>query len=135
MTKKLLLGALVGGAAAYFTWKKLPQGKQAELQSQLQDVSHDVADQVTDYALNALDIIDEKLAEHDSSLDDASEKASEYFGKVRDAVKNGTDKAVSHFTDDDFDEQTADIRKELANAKKGDDIVIDATDKEDTDQD
>ena len=130
MTKKLFLGALVGGAAAYFTWKKLPQEKQAELQSQFQDVSHDVADQVTDYALNALDIIDEKLAEHDSSLDDASEKASEYFDKVRTAVKSSTDKAVSHFTVDDFDEQTADIRKELADAKKDDDIVIDETDKD-----
>ena len=130
MTKKLLFGALVGGAAAYLTWKKLPQEKQAQLQDQWQEMTHDIADQVTDYALNALDIVDEKLAEHDASLDDATDKANEYFGKVRDAVKNGTEKAVSHFTDEDFDKQTADIRQELADAKKDDDIVIDATDKQ-----
>lgn len=130
MTKKLFLGALVGGAAAYYTWKKLPQAKKDQLQDRFNDVSHEAADQVTDYALNALDILDEKLAEHDASLDNASDKAGEYFGKVRDAVKHGADKAVSHFTDDDFDEQTADIRQELADAKKGDDIVIDATDEQ-----
>lgn len=126
MSKKMLLGALIGGVATYAAWKKLPLEKQQQLRDQVADFGRDVADQATDYALEALDIVDEKLAEHDANFD----KASSAFDKARDIVKDGAGKAVNHFTDDDFDQQTADIRAKLAgqkNKNNDDDIVIDAT--------
>ena len=106
MTKKVLAGFLVGGAAAFGAWQSLSADKKKQIKQAVADKTHDAVDYATDYAINALDLAD---------------------GMVQD-VK---DQAVNHFTNDDFDEQTAQIREELAKAQSDtssqDDIVIDKT--------
>lgn len=126
MSKKMLLGALTGGMATYLAWKKLPVVKRQQLKEQASALGRELADQATDYALEALDIVDEKMAEHDASLN----QASDTWNKFSQVVKDGTGKVANHFTDDDFDRQTADIRAKLAGQKADDDIVIDATHEE-----
>lgn len=141
MSKKILIGALLGGIATAAAWKLMPNEKKATLKQRVNDTATDLADRTTDYALDALDIVDAKMAEAE---------ADDKFSGVVDSVKGAKDKAkqtASHLADrltnDDFDAETADIRQELANAAHpddnddrvvDDDIVIDATDKAD-DQD
>ena len=135
MSKKVLIGALLGSVATAAAWKLLPNEKKAVLKQRVNETATDLADWTTDYALDALDIVDAKLAETE---------ATDRFSGVVDGVKGAKDKAkqkASHLADrltnDDFDQETADIRRELAadahpddndDPVVDDDIVIDATD-------
>lgn len=138
MTKKVLAGFLVGGAAAFGAWQALSADKKKQIKQAVADKTHEAMDYATDYAINALDIAD-------GMVQDAKEQAADKFGdkfndladsvkKGADAVKKSADQAVDHFTNDDFDEQTAQIREELAKAQADsssqDDIVIDKTEDE-----
>ncbi len=138
MTKKVLAGFLVGGAAAFGAWQALSADKKKQIKQAVADKTHEAMDYATDYAINALDIAD-------GMVQDAKEQAVDKFGdkfndladsvkKGADAVKKSADQAVDHFTNDNFDEQTAQIRDELAKAQADssnqDDIVIDKTEDE-----
>lgn len=125
MTKKMLLGMLVGTAATYAAWKTLAPEKKAALKEKVDATLNETVDYVTDYALEALDIVDDMM--NDSSLADKVSNAAETVNNVTDKVKNGTSKVVNKMTNDDFDQQTAAIREELAQSQPEDDIVIDAT--------
>ena len=141
MSKKALLGTILGSVATVAAWKLLPSAKKTALKQRVNATATDFADRTTDYALDALDIVDAKMAESE---------ADEKFSGVVDSVKGAKDKAkqtASHLADrltnDDFDRETADIRQELANAIHpddndyqvvDDDIVIDATDADDQDE-
>ena len=109
MSKNLLLGTILGGAATYVVWKCLSDKQKNNIKKNVNSYVNEVADASTDYALNALDIIDEKLAEHDASekLDDLGSR----FSKTADKVKSKANHVVDHFTNDDSDP----------------DIIIDAT--------
>ena len=124
MSKNLLLGTILGGAATYVVWKCLSDKQKNDIKKNVNSYVNEVADASTDYALNALDIIDEKLAEHDASekLDDLSSR----FSKTADKVKSKANHVVDHFTNDDFDKKTAEIRQQLAKSADPD-IIIDAT--------
>ena len=127
MSKNLLLGTILGGAATYVAWKCLSDKQKNDIKKNVGSYVTEVADASTDYALNALDIIDEKLAEHDASekLNDLSNR----FNKTADKVKDKASHVVDHFTNDDFDKETAEIRQQLAN-NADPDIIIDATDQD-----
>ena len=108
MSKKVLMGALLGGLATAAAWKLMPNEKKATLKQRVNDTATDLADRTTDYALDALDIVDAKMAEAE---------ADDKFSGVVDSVKGAKDKAkqtASHLADrltnDNFDEETADIR-------------------------
>lgn len=134
MNKKALIGALLGSAATAAAWKLLPNEKKALLKQRVNETATDLADWSTDYALDALDIVDAKMAETE---------AADRFNGLVDGVKDAKDKAkhtadrlADRLTNDDFDKETADIRRELAAASHpddnddpvvDDDIVIDAT--------
>lgn len=131
MTKKVLAGFLVGGAAAFGAWQSLSADKKKQIKQAVADKTHDAVDYATDYAINALDLAD-------GMVQDVKEQAVDKFGdlagsvkKGADTVKKSADQAVNNFTNDDFDEQTAQIREELAKAQSDtssqDDIVIDKT--------
>lgn len=136
MAKKLLAGFLVGGAAAFGAWQALDANKKKQIKQTIADKTHEATDYATDYAINALDLADGMVHDFKSQ---AVDKFGDKFDDLSNAVKKGAgtvkksaDQAVNHFTNDDFDEQTAEIREELANAKKSfnddqDDIVIDQT--------
>lgn len=125
MSKKLFAGALLGGAVTAAAWALLPAKKRQALCERISDQVTDWTDYATDYALTALDIVDERLAKMDNS---------EVAANVKNAaqkVKDKKDHVIDHLTNEDFDEQTAAIREKLASASgkddQDDDIVIDAT--------
>ncbi|EEW53634.1 hypothetical protein [Limosilactobacillus antri] len=125
MSKKLLAGIVFGSVATAAGWALLPEAKRQELRARANSKLNDAADYVTDYALTALDIVDERLAEMDNAgVADGLKAATQ-------KVKAKKDQVVDHLANDDFDEQTAAIREKLANASpaadQDDDIVIDAT--------
>lgn len=138
MSKKLLMGALLGSVATAAAWKLLPADKKAALKEQVNVTASDWAELASDYALNALDIVDAKMAESTTG-----DKLAGVVDGVK-SVKGKAKQTASHLTDrltnDQFDEETADIRQELANASHpddnddrvvDDDIIIDATDQAD----
>ncbi|MCD7132244.1 cytochrome P450 [Limosilactobacillus balticus] len=129
MSKKLLAGILLGGAATYAAWKKMAPAKKEALKESVDEKINKVADYVTDYTLDALDIVDDLMS--DSNLNDKVSGAADAVNNVKGKVKDSASKVVNHMTNDDFDKQTADIREELAKNKEADednnDIIIDAT--------
>lgn len=133
MSKKLFAGILLGGAATAASWVLLPEKKRQVLRDQVSTKVNDITDYVTDYALTALDIVDERLAEVDNAGIAGNVKAA---GQK---IKDKKDQVVDHLTNDEFDQQTAAIREKLAQAGSSkenpdDDIVIDATnDSDDSD--
>ena len=124
MTKKVLAGFLVGGAAAFGAWQALSADKKKQIKQAVADKTHD-----------ALDLADGMVQDvKEQAVDKFGDKFSDLAGSVKkgaDTVKKSADQAVNHFTNDDFDEQTAQIREELAKAQSDtssqDDIVIDKT--------
>lgn len=125
MSKKLFAGILLGGVATAATWAMLPAKKRQTLCEQISNHVTDWTDYATDYALTALDIVDERLAEMDNN---------EVLANIKDAgqkFNEKKDQVVDRLTNDDFDEQTATIREKLARAASqdddSDDIIIDAT--------
>ncbi|WP_076461250.1 hypothetical protein [Limosilactobacillus caccae] len=137
MSKKLLAGMMLGGAATYAAWKKMAPVKKEALKQKFNDTFNQVADYVTDYTLDALDIVDGMMS--DAKLNDKVSGAADAVSNVTSKVKGGASKVVDKMTNDDFDQQTADIREELAKSGEtdaaDDDIVIDATsDKKDEEE-
>ena len=62
MSKNLLLGTILGGAATYVAWKCLSDKQKNDIKKNVGSYVTEVADASTDYALNALDIIDFSLS-------------------------------------------------------------------------
>lgn len=125
MSKKLLTGILLGSAATAASWAMLPLAKREALRAQAAEKVNDLADYVTDYALTALDIVDERLAEMDNA------GVADNLKSATQKVMDKKDQVIDHLTNDDFDAQTAAIREKLSKASAedadDDDIVIDAT--------
>ena len=121
MSKKLLTGMLLGGAAAA-GWHLLDAGKKAALKEKATTCLQDASDFATDYALEVLDIADGLVAD--------------YAAKFTDKVADFKDEMAGHpanlakaMKTSDFEQETDAIRSELANAHEAseDDIVIDHT--------
>lgn len=138
MGKKFLAGLAFGGAAAYVAWQTLTPAQKEELKVKVTDKAYDLMDFVTDYSLNALDIVD-------GLTQDYTDQAADRFNDLKSTVKNTTDKVTEtvndkfgqvsqQFTSADFDDEIADIRSALAGANSEDvseddgDIIIDQTD-------
>lgn len=92
------------------------------------------------YTAESINAAEGFLEEHDAA--GKLQKAVDTVGKAYESVKTGSDKVADHFTNEHFDEQTAEIRNQLAHEHEDDadeeDIVIDATsdqDKDETDDD
>ena len=122
MGKKFATGLLIGGATALLTWKSLSREKKQRLSSQLQRGWDETMDAATNYAMDFLDWADGVAA--DSQL-----AANEKWASAKAQVKQQADRVADHFSNEDFDEETAEIRDALSNAKDSgegqDDIVID----------
>lgn len=138
MGKKFLAGLAFGGAAAYVAWQTLTPAQKEELKAKVTDKAYDLMDFVTDYSLNALDIVD-------SLTQDYTDKAADRFNDLKSTVKDTTDKVTETVNDKfgqvsqqfaaaDFDDEIADIRSALAGDNSEDvsedygDIIIDQTD-------
>lgn len=134
MSKKFLTGVLLGGAATGAAWTLLSADKKAAIKKAIDEKVDQATDFATNYALDALDIVDEKLAE--TEYRDTLDNVTSGVSTAKEKAKKKADQLVDHLTNDDFDEQTADIREQLAAEQDNaaDDIVIDTTkEKQDTD--
>lgn len=123
MAKKFLTGLTLGSLAGLAAWSSLDEKQQNLIKAKVKVTAFETMDIVTDYALNALDIAD-------AMVHDYGENAVDKMSDLTDVVKNKKDKLASHFVSDNFDEETADLRNALKDAKNNDDnddIVIDQT--------
>lgn len=98
---------------------------------------NDRLDDVKMYTAESLNAAEGFLEEHDAA--GKLQKAVDKAGAAYETLKAGGDKVADHFTNEHFDEQTAEIRDELAHQKDEDDdeddIVIDATSDDDQESD
>lgn len=122
MGKKFATGLLIGGATAFFTWKSLSEEKKQRLRSKVQRGWDETMDAATDYAMDFLDWADGVAADYQLA-------ANEKWAAAKEQVKQQADRVADHFSNEDFDEETAEIRDALSDAKDSDgsqdDIVID----------
>lgn len=125
MSKKFTAGLLLGGATTYLTWKNLSPEQKQRLRAKLQRGWYETMDAATDYAMDFLDWTD-------SLVSDYHWAASEKWAAAADQVKQQADRVADHFSNADFDEETAEIRDALKREKDNDvdgdddeDIVID----------
>ena len=123
MAKKFLTGLTLGSLAGLVAWSSLDEKQQNLIKAKVKVTAFETMDIVTDYALNALDIAD-------AMVHDYGENAVDKMSDLTDVVKNKKDQLASHFVSDNFDEETADLRNALKDARNNDDnddIVIDQT--------
>lgn len=128
MAKGFLIGLTLGGAAAVAAYYLLTDEQKEQLKQKARETKEDLREQVIDYALFAQDAATDLLDNADQYKEDAQEKVHSAGKKLKEHKEH----VVDHFSNDNFEEQTASIREQLASAVKdedsSDDIVIDKTD-------
>ncbi|MBM9560273.1 YtxH domain-containing protein [Limosilactobacillus fermentum] len=125
MARKFLTGLALGSVAAVAAYKALSEEKRQALREQFQGRSKDLMDYLTEYSLLALDVVD-------GAVGDYQEAASDKLDNLKDTLKDQASKVGNHFTNDNFDAQTEELRQTLAQAHQAqaapeEDIVIDQT--------
>lgn len=125
MARKFLTGLALGSMAAVAAYKALSEEKRQALREQFQGRFKDLMDYLTEYSLLALDVVD-------GAVGDYQEAASDKLDNLKDTLKDQASKVGNHFTNDNFDAQTEELRQTLAQAHQAqvapeEDIVIDQT--------
>ena len=125
MARKFLTGLALGSVAAVAAYKALSEEKRQALREQFQGRFKDLMDYLTEYSLLALDVVD-------GAVGDYQEAASDKLDNLKDTLKDQASKVGNHFTNDNFDAQTEELRQTLAQAHQvqvapEEDIVIDQT--------
>ena len=125
MARKFLTGLALGSVAAVAAYKALSEEKRQALREQFQGRFKDLMDYLTEYSLLALDVVD-------GAVGDYQEAASDKLDNLKDTLKDQASKVGNHFTNDNFDAQTEELRQTLAQAHQAqaapeEDIVIDQT--------
>lgn len=133
--KKGLAGLVVGSAVAFVAYQSLSEARKTQLRQTARDTWEDLKENAIDYALIAEDTAGDFL----DSADEYKETLQEKVQDAGDKLTAKKDQAVAHFSNDNFDEQTASIREQLSSASHddeddSDDIVIDKTDTEPTEE-
>lgn len=125
MNKKFAAGLLLGAGSAYLGWRSLTPEQRQHLAHKLQRGWYEAVDTATDFALESFDLAN-------VAFDKYRMASGGKWQSIADAVKDGADQVADHFTNADFDEETAAIRDELQRAKhdddSSDDIVINLDD-------
>lgn len=125
MARKFLTGLALGSVAAVAAYKAMSEEKRQALREQFQGRFKDLMDYLTEYSLLALDVVD-------GAVGDYQEAASDKLDNLKDTLKDQASKVGNHFTNDNFDAQTEELRQTLAQAHQAqaapeEDIVIDQT--------
>lgn len=125
MARKFLTGLALGSVAAVAAYKALSEEKRQALREQFQGRFKDLMDYLTEYSLLALDVVD-------GAVGDYQEAASDKLDNLKDTLKDQASKVGNHFTNDNFDAQTEELRQTLAQAHQAqaapeEDIVIGQT--------
>ena len=112
-------------ARKFLTGLALSEEKRQALREQFQGRFKDLMDYLTEYSLLALDVVD-------GAFGDYQEAASDKLDNLKDTLKDQASKVGNHFTNDNFDAQTEELRQTLAQAHQAqaapeEDIVIDQT--------
>lgn len=105
MNKYFWGGLALGGAAAYVIWQRLDDEQKAALLAQVEDNYYEVMDYLTDYALTALDVVDDLMQDPQATLTDQFEK-----------LRAGLADRTNH-VDDSLTEAKAKMAKETANLR------------------
>lgn len=125
MNKKFTVGLLLGAGSAYLGWRSLTAEQREQLARKLQHGWYEAINTATDFALDSFDLAN-------VAIDKYRSVSGNKWQSVADAVKDRADQVADHFTNADFDEETAAIRDELKRAKQADDndddIVINLDD-------
>lgn len=125
MNKKFTVGLLLGAGSAYLGWRSLTAEQREQLARKMQRGWYEATNTATDFALDSFDLANVALDKYRSVSDNK-------WQSVADVVKDRADQVADHFTNADFDEETAAIRDELKRAKQADDndddIVINLDD-------
>ncbi|WP_367341926.1 hypothetical protein [Limosilactobacillus sp.] len=114
MNKKFTAGLLLGAGSAYLGWRSLTPEQRQHLARKFQRGWYEAVDTATDFALESFDLAS-------VALDKYRMASGGKWQSVADAVKDRADQVADHFTNADFDEETAAIRDELQRAKRADD--------------
>lgn len=109
MARKFLTGLALGSVAAVAAYKALSEEKRQALREQFQGRFKDLMDYLTEYSLLALDVVD-------GAVGDYQEAASDKLDNLKDTLKDQASKVGNHFTNDNFDAQTEELRQTLAQA-------------------
>lgn len=130
MARKFLTGLALGSVAAVAAYKALSEEKRQALREHFQGRFKDLMDYLTEYSLLALDVVD-------GAVGDYQEAASDKLDNLKDTLKDQASKVGNHFTNDNFDAQTEELRQTLAQAHQAqvapeEDIVIDQTKEQDS---
>lgn len=130
MARKFLTGLALGSVAAVAAYKALSEEKRQVLREQFQGRFKDLMDYLTEYSLLVLDVVD-------GAVGDYQEAASDKLDNLKDTLKDQASKVGNHFTNDNFDAQTEELRQTLAQAHQAqvapeEDIVIDQTKEQDS---
>lgn len=130
MARKFLTGLALGSVAAVAAYKALSEEKRQALREQFQGRFKDLMDYLTEYSLLVLDVVD-------GAVGDYQEAASDKLDNLKDTLKDQASKVGNHFTNDNFDAQTEELRQTLAQAHQAqvapeEDIVIDQTKEQDS---
>ncbi|MGM1015442.1 YtxH domain-containing protein [Limosilactobacillus fermentum] len=130
MAREFLTGLALGSVAAVAAYKALSEEKRQALREQFQGRFKDLMDYLTEYSLLALDVVD-------GAVGDYQEAASDKLDNLKDTLKDQASKVGNHFTNDNFDAQTEELRQTLAQAHQAqaapeEDIVIDQTKEQDS---
>ncbi|USS87651.1 hypothetical protein M3M39_05955 [Fructilactobacillus hinvesii] len=129
-TKKgLLLGGVLGGAAAYLAFRTLDAEKEAEVRKHVLETAEDAKDRAVDYAFYAADaladareMVNDKVTDYRDSLADTSDKVSDKLNDLKDDLNqlqgylNTLPVAKQPLTDEEKSDETDDITVDMDDA-------------------
>ncbi|USS91229.1 hypothetical protein [Fructilactobacillus carniphilus] len=141
MKKGLLLGSVLGGAAAYLAFRTLDAEKEAEIRKRILESAEDAKDRAVDYAFYAADaladareMVNDKVTDYKDSLSDTSTKVNAKLNDLKDDLSqlqdylNTTpvpkDQLAEEEKGDESDDITVDMDDAFSPKNDGDDPVV-----------
>ncbi|USS93782.1 hypothetical protein M8332_02725 [Fructilactobacillus ixorae] len=141
MKKGLLLGGLLGGAAAYLAFRTLDAEQQQALRNRVLESAEDAKDRAVDYAYyaadtlaDAKDMVSDKMDDYRDSLNDTSAKVSDKLNDLKDDLSQLQEylnvlpltkqQLADEGKDDEADDITVDMDDAFSPQNDGDDPVV-----------
>ncbi|ANZ58319.1 hypothetical protein BGL34_00550 [Fructilactobacillus lindneri] len=127
--KGLLLGSLLGGAAAYAAYRSLDEERQYRLRNTILDAAEDAKDRAVDYAFyaadtlaDAKDMVNDKVDDYKGSISGTSEKITDKMNDLKDDLSqlqtylNLVPVPKNHLDDEEKETETDDITVDMDDA-------------------
>lgn len=111
MNKYFWGGLALGGAAAYVIWQRLDDEQKEALLAQVEDNYYEVMDYLTDYALTALDVVDDLMQDPQATVTEQFEKLRAGLAKRTSQVDDSLATAKAKMA-----QETSELREALVEA-------------------